>query len=98
MIGESQIRELGESDLSRFRPLTWGRELLGSLFPLVLIAVGVRNRCRMLGLSVLTIIMGGGGGGLCGRYITMINPVFDYLMGVARLIKTNTFSLINESL
>lgn len=76
----------------------WGRELLGSLFRLFLIAVGVRNHCRMLGLSVLTIIMGGGGGGLCGRYITMINPVFDYLMGLARLIKTNTFSLINESL
>lgn len=33
-----------------------------------------------------------------GGYITMINPIFDYLMGVARLIKTNTFSLINELL
>lgn len=76
----------------------WERELLGSLFRLFLTAVGVHNHCRMLGLSVLTIIMGGGGGGLCGRYITMINPVFDYLMGLARLIKTNTFSLINESL
>lgn len=29
-------------------------------------------------------------------HITMINPVFDFLMGVAHLLKTNTFHLINE--
>lgn len=46
----------------------------------------------MPGLSVLTVIMVEGvvGGGVAvvrgGVYITMINPVFDFLIGVAHLL------------
>lgn len=70
----------------RRRPLMWGCWLQGSSFWLFLIIVRVCSPYLMLRLSVLTIIMVGGCGGGGGGYITMMNPIFDFLMGVAHLL------------
>lgn len=67
-------------------PLIWGCWLQGSSFWFFLIAVRVCSPYLMLHLSVLTIIMVGGCRGGGGGYITMMNPIFDFLMGVAHLL------------